>query len=184
MAERPGVMLYFDIEPGLKMLDDPQRGQLLTAIMDYAHFGVVPEFSEPLLSMAWSFVKTSIDRDGERYEKAVTKKKISGITSDFKRNYAPKHGIDPDDEEALTEYIRQRMSTPAGECRASTTAKEKTTSISESIPKTVPKGTTGAAGKGFGENPSDPSPVNFEQLRQQRINMLLENQQDNLEVNK
>ena len=45
MAEkRPGVMLYFDIEPGLKMLDDPQRGRLLTAIMEYAHFGVVPDF--------------------------------------------------------------------------------------------------------------------------------------------
>lgn len=172
MAEkRPGVMLYFDIEPGLKMLDDPQRGRLLTAIMEYAHFGVVPDFSDPLLSMAWSFVKTSIDRDGERYEKAVTKKKISGITSDFKRNYAPKHGIDPDDEEALAEYIRQRMSTPVGECRASTTAKEEATSVSEAIPKADPKGTTGAAGKGSGENPSD-LPLDFEHLKQQKIKML------------
>lgn len=175
MAERPGVMLYFDIEPGLKMLDDPQRGQLLTAIMEYAHFSVVPDFSDPLLSMAWSFVKTSIDRDGERYEKAVTKKKISGITSDFKRNYAPKHSIDPDDEEALAEYIRQRMSTPVGERRASTTAKEETTSISKAIskaiPKAAPKGTTGAAGKGSGGNPSDPH-LDFEQLRQQKLKML------------
>ena len=176
MAEkRPGVMLYFDIEPGLKMLDDPQRGRLLTAIMEYAHFGVVPDFSDPLLTMAWSFVKTSIDRDGERYEKAVTKKKISGITSDFKRNYAPKHGIDPDDEEALSEYIRQRMSTPVGECRASTTAKEETTSISEAIPKAYPKGTTGAAGKGSGGNPNDSS-LGFEQLRQQKLKMLLDTQ--------
>ena len=174
MAEkRPGVMLYFDIEPGLKMLDDPQRGRLLTAIMEYAHFGVVPDFSDPLLSMAWSFVKTSIDRDGERYEKAVTKKKISGITSDFKRNYAPKHGIDPDDEEALAEYIRQRMSTPVGECRASTTAKEEAISISEVIPKAAPKGTTGAVGKGSGGNPSD-LPQDFEQLRQQKLKMLLD----------
>ncbi len=177
MAEkRPGVMLYFDIEPGLKMLDDPQRGRLLTAIMEYAHFGVVPDFSDPLLSMAWSFVKTSIDRDGERYEKAVTKKKISGITSDFKRNYAPKHGIDPDDEEALSEYIRQRMSTPVGECRASTTAKAETTSISKPIPKTVPEETAEAEGKGYGGNPSDRPPVDFEQLRQQRLKMLLEHQ--------
>lgn len=176
MAEkRPGVMLYFDIEPGLKMLDDPQRGRLLTAIIDYAHFGVVPDFSDSLLSMAWSFVKTSIDRDGERYEKAVTKKKISGITSDFKRNYAPKHGIDPDDEEALSEYIRQRMSTPVGECRASTTAKEETTSVSDAIPKANSKGTRGVEGKGSGGNPSDLS-LDFEQLRQQKLKMLLDTQ--------
>ena len=176
MAERPGVMLYFDIEPGLKILDDPQRGQLLTAIMEYAHFGAIPDFADPLLSMAWSFVKSSIDRDGERYEKAVTKKKISGITSDFKRNYAPKHGISPDDEAALAEYIRQRLSTSVEECQPSTTAIVKTTSTSEVIPKATLKGTTSATGKGYGENPSDPPPVDFEQLRQQRLKMLQEHQ--------
>lgn len=177
MAERPGVMLYFDIEPGLKMLDDPQRGQLLTAIMEYAHFGAVPDFTDPLLSMAWTFVKTSIDRDGERYEKAVTKKKISGITSDFKRNYAPKHGISPDDEEALAEYIRQRLSTPVEESQPSTTvATETTTSAILNTPTTAEtKGNATAVGKGVvGENLSDPPPVDFEQLRQQRLNMLKE----------
>lgn len=177
MAERPGVMLYFDIDPGLKMLDDPQRGQLLTAIMEYAHFGIVPDFTEPLLSMAWSFVKTSIDRDGERYEKAVIKKKISGITSDFKRNYAPKHGISPDDEEALSKYIRQRLSTPVEESQPSTTAvTETTTSARLKTPTTADtKGTAAAAGKGVaGENLSDPPLVDFEQLRQQRLNMLKE----------
>lgn len=179
VAERPGVMLYFDIEPGLKMLDDPQRGQLLTAIMDYAHFGAVPDFTDPLLSMAWSFVKTSIDRDGERYEKAVTKKKISGITSDFKRNYAPKHGISPDDEEALAVYIRQRLSTPVEESQPSATVvTETTTSAILKAPTTADtKGKTAAVGKGVaGENPSNPPPVDFEQLRQQRLKMLQEHQ--------
>lgn len=179
VAERPGVMLYFDIEPGLKMLDDPQRRQLLTAIMEYAHFGAVPDFTGPLLSMAWSFVKTSIDRDGERYEKAVTKKKISGITSDFKRNYAPKHGISPDDEEALAEYIRQRLSTSVEESQPSTTVKSetKTSAISESPTTTAATKNTTAVGKGgAGENPSDPPLVDFEQLRQQRLKMLQEHQ--------
>lgn len=155
MAERPGVMLYFDIEPGLKMLDDPQRGQLLTAILEYAHFGAVPDFTDPMLSMAWSFVKTSIDRDGERYEKAVTKKKISGITSDFKRNYAPKHGISPDDEEALAEYIRQRLSTPVEGSRPTTTVA--TSSTTAATPPSNPTTITAveAVGKGSGGNPSD-----------------------------
>lgn len=176
--QRPGVMLYFDIEPGLKMLDDSQRGRLFSAILEYAHFGSVPSFDEPLLSMAWSFVKTSIDRDGERYEKAVNKKKISGITSDFKRNYAPKHGIDPDDEQALTEYIRQKMSTDVDGCEPNTTTK--LTTIADISPTESTKGTPAAkekakvTGKGFGENPEE---LSFEQLRQQKLKMLLGSQQ-------
>lgn len=175
--QRPGVMLYFDIEPGLKMLDDSQRGRLFSAILEYAHFGSVPSFDEPLLSMAWSFVKTSIDRDGERYEKAVNKKKISGITSDFKRNYAPKHGIDPDDEQALAEYIRQKMSTDVDGCEPNTTIDLTTNAVispSESTKETpVSKGKAKGVGKGSGENPDE---LSFEELRKQKLKMLQESQ--------
>ena len=178
MANRPGVMLYFDIEPGLKILGDPQRGKLLAAIMEYAHYGVVPDFEDPLLSMAWSFVKTSIDRDGERYQSNVHQKRIAGIKSDFRRNYAPKHGIDPDDEEALQAYIRQRLSTDVDECRPSTTATPKPNpiSISKASPSSTLTAKATAAGKGVeGENPNDPPLLDFEQLRQQKLAMLRSN---------
>ena len=118
--ERPGVMLYFELEAPMKFLNDSQRGRMLTAILEYAHYGVFPEFGDPLLDMAWSFVKSDLDRDGERYRETVHKKRISGITSDFKRNYAPKHGLSPDDEEALQEYIRQRLSADVDECQPTT----------------------------------------------------------------
>lgn len=114
--ERPGVMLYFDLEPALKMLDDSQCGRLLKAIFRYAHYGENPEFDDALLSMAWSFVKNAVDRDNERYETTIRERKIAGIKSDFKRNYAPKHGIDPDDKEAMEAYIRQQLSTDVDNC--------------------------------------------------------------------
>ena len=121
-------MLYFELEAPLKLLDDSQKGRLLSAILEYAHYGVIPEFGDPLLGMAWSFVKSDLDRDGERYRDTVHKKRISGITSDFKRNYAPKHGISPDDEEALQEYIRQRLSADVDECQPTTiTSSNRTT---------------------------------------------------------
>lgn len=104
-------MIYFDLEPAIKMLDDSQCGRLFRAIMQYAHHGEAPEFEEAVMAMAWSFVKTAVDRDNGRYQRVVKGKKIAGITSDFKRNYAPKHGIDPEDKEALDEYISQRLST-------------------------------------------------------------------------
>lgn len=41
----------------------------------------------------------------------MEKRRIAGLTSDFRRNYAPKNGISPDDQDALDEYICQHMST-------------------------------------------------------------------------
>ena len=78
---RPGVMLYFDVEPAIKMLTTSQQGALFSAIIEYAHYGAIPDFNDPVVDMAWVFVRSSIDRDGERYAKTVEKRKISGLTS-------------------------------------------------------------------------------------------------------
>lgn len=106
-----GVVVFFDVEPALDMLNDGQKGRLFSAILAYAHYSSLPVFDDPLLQMAWSFIKPSIDRANKKYSDTREKRKISGLTSNFKRNYAPKHGINPDDEEALQAYLRQRMST-------------------------------------------------------------------------
>ena len=66
--KRPGVMLYFDIRPALQRLSDEARGRLLTAIFDYGEFGVVPNFSDDLLAMAWDFIQPRIDADAEKYK--------------------------------------------------------------------------------------------------------------------
>ena len=111
--EQAGVVVFFDIEPALEMLSAEQRGHLFTAIIRYGHYGTSPTFEDQLVKMAWSFVKPSIDRANEKYIRTREKKRIAGITSDFRRNYAPKHGIDPNDEEALHAYICQHLSTDA-----------------------------------------------------------------------
>lgn len=156
--ERPGVMLYFELETPLKLLDDSQRGQLLTAILEYAHYGTIPEFGDSLLTMAWSFVKPDLDRDGARYQETVHKRRVAGITSDFKRNYAPKHGISPDDDEALQEYIRQQLSTGVDECQPTTTTSSTTPSTITTNPTPFPMAISATVGKGFGGNPPMDNP--------------------------
>lgn len=68
MAEkkRPGVMLYFDVRPCLKRLSLEEKGRLFEGILDYAQYGVIPEF-EGMLGVAWDFIQPRIDRDEERY---------------------------------------------------------------------------------------------------------------------
>ena len=65
---RPGVMLYFSILPALDSLPPASAGTLLLAAMHYAQDGREPTFEDGTLSFAWSFLKPSIDRDGEVYD--------------------------------------------------------------------------------------------------------------------
>lgn len=74
---RPGVMLYFSLRPALKYLNDEQLGQLLRAILDYAEYGEIPDFLDPLLAMAWSFVVSGVDRDWEAYKEKIEKRKYA-----------------------------------------------------------------------------------------------------------
>lgn len=70
MAERPGVMLYFDsVRPALNRLDDTQCGQLFRAVVDYAQYGVFPEL-DTLVGMAFDLLVPKIDRDAEKYEES------------------------------------------------------------------------------------------------------------------
>lgn len=60
-------MLYFSILPALDSLPPASAGTLLLAAMHYAQDGREPVFEDGTLSFAWSFLKPSIDRDGEAY---------------------------------------------------------------------------------------------------------------------
>lgn len=76
MRKRPGVLIYFDIRPALKMLSLEEKGQLFDAIMDYSELGDVPEL-EGMLGMAWTFIQPKLDRDGETYKKNGLRKRYS-----------------------------------------------------------------------------------------------------------
>lgn len=69
----PGVMLYFaETRPLLALMTDTERGQLFTAILDYAEYDTEPVLSDRLAS-AWPFIKGKIDRDAEAYRKKCEK---------------------------------------------------------------------------------------------------------------
>ncbi|MGX8693174.1 MAG: DUF6291 domain-containing protein [Clostridia bacterium] len=65
---RPGVMLYFERLRFLSLLDDAQKGRLFQAILDYAENGVVPDFFDPAVHVAWEAIRPAIDQDAIRYE--------------------------------------------------------------------------------------------------------------------
>ena len=87
MAERPGIMIYFDLEPALSMLSDSEVGQLFKAAMKYGEFGVVPEL-DGMVAMAWTFVKPKIDRDNEAYNERCIQNAYNRYVGECKKHNA------------------------------------------------------------------------------------------------
>lgn len=111
---KPGVMIYFETARAVKRCSYEEKGRLFEAILEYAEFGVVPDLPPPL-DMAWAFIVDKLDRDNERYAEVQEKNQLKGWTSDFKRNYAPEHGLNPEDKVELAKYIEQKRKDSCGQ---------------------------------------------------------------------
>lgn len=90
MANRPGVMIYFDMLPALKRLTKVQKADLFEALLEYAQYGVLPEFDDIGVSIAWDFIQPKIDRDGCRYKEKVLKNKYAVYCRWAKQEGLPK----------------------------------------------------------------------------------------------
>lgn len=73
---KPGVMVYFDIRRQVERLSIEQRGELFTAILDFAEFGTEPTL-DGMVGMCFDGVRPRIEKDGKRYEEKVRKSKYA-----------------------------------------------------------------------------------------------------------
>lgn len=139
---RPGIMIYFDIEPAVSMLSDAEAGQLLKAALEYGHHGVVPLFEGEagLLSMAWSFIRPKLDRDNAQYEKTISDRRYAAYCSHTSEG----------DERLSREEWEMQQSAPASTCQqVLPTTTVTPTSKSSLSSKGTAGGTTGGS-KGDG----------------------------------
>ena len=86
--ERPGVLLYREVYMCIQQLTDQEAGALIRAVLEYAFDGVVPSLSKDL-SLVWSLLQPSIDRDGERYTTKVLRARYAVASRERKRHELP-----------------------------------------------------------------------------------------------
>ena len=79
-GKRPGVMIYFDVRSCLQSLSLEQKGMLLDAILSYGEEGTLTEIKDPVVLVAWNFIRPKIDTDGERYERRCEKARDAANT--------------------------------------------------------------------------------------------------------
>ena len=75
--ERPGVMMYFHLLEPMRCLPKEQFADMIWALMDYAQHGVLPVFSDPLMTMSWGYLQHAADVDLERYEERCAQAKAA-----------------------------------------------------------------------------------------------------------
>ena len=66
MANKKGVIVYYDIIEQLEDFSDEQVGQMFRAIINYDKEGIIPNFTGEM-KVAFKFIKLTIDRNKEEY---------------------------------------------------------------------------------------------------------------------
>ena len=75
--QRPGVMMYFHLLEPMRALSREQFAEMIWALMDYAQYGVLPEFADPLMAMSWGYLRHAADVDLQRYEERCAQAKAA-----------------------------------------------------------------------------------------------------------
>lgn len=76
--DKNSFLIYLDYEEQFNLLTDEQVGQLIRAIMKYEKTKEEPNL-DGMLKMAFSFIKTQLDRDREKYEEKCEKNRQNGF---------------------------------------------------------------------------------------------------------
>lgn len=99
---KKSFVLYGDYREHFALLSAEEQGQLLMAIFAYAEEGTQPALS-PAAMMAFSFIRTQLDRDEARYAETCQKRqeagKKSGETRRNKREQQQEKGTNGTDTE-------------------------------------------------------------------------------------
>lgn len=67
---RTSLMVYFSLEPTIRMITDEEAGILFKAMLIYGKTGEIPELSGTP-ALLWTVIQPMIDRDGERYQERI-----------------------------------------------------------------------------------------------------------------
>lgn len=66
MDKKKSILIYSDFLHKISKLSDEQAGKLFKGLLNYSN-GITPEFDDILLDYAFEDIKTTIDRDSEKY---------------------------------------------------------------------------------------------------------------------
>ena len=82
--DKSSFLIYLDYQEQFDLLTDEEAGRLIKAIIKYEKTGEIPEL-DGMLKMAFSFIKTQLDRDREKWKEEKQKRSEAGKRGMAKR---------------------------------------------------------------------------------------------------
>ena len=79
MGNKPGVMIYFDTVPVMRMMSHKELGQLFLAIMEYGQNETEPKLTGKA-EILWPLIRQRLENDDYRYEQTVMKRRYAAYT--------------------------------------------------------------------------------------------------------
>lgn len=73
-----GMILYYDLLEQLEDFTNAQFGETIRAVIQYDIDGSVPQFTDPIVSVAFKVLKPMLDRNKEHYEEVCAKRREAG----------------------------------------------------------------------------------------------------------
>lgn len=95
--DKNSFLIYLDYQEQFDLLADEQAGQLIKAIIKYEKTGEITEL-DGMTKMAFSFIKTQLDRDREKWKEEKQKRSEAG-----KRGMAKRWGDNNKNNNVITE---------------------------------------------------------------------------------
>ena len=98
---RSGIVLYFaDLRAVLEHFSDAQIKALMTAIVDYAQYGIEPQLDDKA-QIGFELMRVSIDNDGKKY----TYKRLHNKYKEYCRECEKRYEAVSLSEEQFFEYM-------------------------------------------------------------------------------
>ncbi len=74
MADKKSFMMYLDNYKQFEILSDEQAGMLIKSLFFFAKTDNIPEITDGMVMMAFSFISAQMERDNEKYEQTCKKR--------------------------------------------------------------------------------------------------------------
>lgn len=82
--DKNSFLIYLDYQEQFEMLTDEQAGQLIKAIIKYEKTGEIMQLDN-VTKMAFSFIKTQLDKDREKWQEEKQRRSEAGKKGMAKR---------------------------------------------------------------------------------------------------
>ena len=155
--QRPGVMVYFHLTEPLRCLPREDFADLMWAVLDYAQYGVLPQFENPMLQMSWGYLQHAADVDKERYEERCAQAKVASAkrwgkdaTGTDRMRTVPKYNTNT---QADTDTHTDTNADADADTQASASASTQTETTPNTDPNTPEEGQRAEVGPAAGEEP-------------------------------